>query len=591
MIYTILEVANTHNGNTNYIHSLIDEFSEFKVDHGIKFQPFKYDEIADSDYEHYELYKSLFIDSKSWQEIILISSKSKDVWLDIFDDYGIQILTKNIDKVYGLKLQSSVLNNYNILKRLSLVDLSNKKVILNISGFELSDLKNIVTSISKQINCEELLLQIGFQAYPTEVIDSGLSKIEILKKTFSNRIVFADHSDGASQNATYLPVLASFLGVNFFEKHIMHSKFPTKYDYYSSINVNQYRDYYQNLLNYAKTLKQPFLVKNEVDYLSNTIQIPILNKNLNSGSLLDFNYLSYKRSNKVGLSKNQLDNLVNQFNLLSISKSVDETFKAGDFRKAKIATVVAARMKSTRLKDKAILKVGSYSSIELCIKNCLKFGNIDYTILATSNLKEDSVLKDHIYSNKVEFFTGHPYNVIQRYLDSVVSLNVDIVVRVTGDCPYVSSEIAEKLLVSHFETGADFTAAKTFAVGTSVEIINVEALMRIKNYFPNAEHSEYMSWYFVNNQDYFNVNLVELPENMVRNYRLTLDYEEDLKLFRIIEHHFASNEIDYTLENLFAFLDSNPEIAKMNSHLTLKYKSDYKLIDRLNSETRILKKN
>ena len=83
------------------------------------------------------------------------------------------------------------------------------------------------------------------------------------------------------------------------------------------------------------------------------------------------------------------------------------------------------------------------------------------------------------------------------------------------------------------------------------------------------------------------INKVRLPEVLVRDYRLTIDYQEDLNMFNKIEEYFEINNLDFSIYKLFEFLDSNPKIAKINSHLTLKYKTDKELIDTLNRETKI----
>jgi len=60
--YNILEVANTHGGNLDYIFSLLDEFQHLdsKNHTGIKFQVFKPDGIALKDFEYYNVYEELF---------------------------------------------------------------------------------------------------------------------------------------------------------------------------------------------------------------------------------------------------------------------------------------------------------------------------------------------------------------------------------------------------------------------------------------------------------------------------------------------------------------------------------------------------
>jgi N,N'-diacetyllegionaminate synthase len=200
-------------------------------------------------------------------------------------------------------------------------------------------------------------------------------------------------------------------------------------------------------------------------------------------------------------------------------------------------------------------------------------------------MEEDAQLKDYTYRKDVLFHRGDPEDVIQRYIDICEQLKIDIIIRVTGDMPYVSYEIFDLLLDAHFKSGADFTWATNSAVGSSNEIINVSAMKKIKDHFPSADHSEYMSWYFRNNPEHFKLNPVELPSYLSRDYRLTIDYEEDLILFNKIEEHFAGKE--FGLTEIFHYLDQNPEIAAINSSITLKYRTDQELIDKLNKYTKI----
>jgi spore coat polysaccharide biosynthesis protein SpsF (cytidylyltransferase family) len=97
-----------------------------------------------------------------------------------------------------------------------------------------------------------------------------------------------------------------------------------------------------------------------------------------------------------------------------------------------------------------------------------------------------------------------------------------------------------------------------------------------------------MTWYFQNNPDHVRIHKVDLPELFVRPYRLTLDYEEDLTLFNEIhEEVLPLAGTEYTLRDVITYLDHHPEIAAINSHLTLKYKTDQALIDLLNEKTKI----
>ena len=551
MVYNIIEVANTHNGNIDYIFSLLDEFKSLTEDIGVKFQAFKYDEIATKDYDWFETYKTFYFNPDEWKKIIDKANETKDVWLDIFDKYGVLILEQNIDKIKGFKLQSSVLFNKIVLRELSYLNLSNISVIINIAAHEISEIKNILNNIEDFIKPKEIILEVGFQDFPTELSDAGISKIPQLKELFPNKIAFADHVDGKSQEAIELPIIASLIGADVIEKHIMHSTLETKYDDFSSVTFDSYSEYYDKLNKYDSLLKEPFINDREREYLEKSIQIPIALKNIPKGTLISEDELSYKRSGKNGLNTQELDKLQQNFYILDTDKKEEDTFNEKDFKKAKIATIIACRLKSSRLPKKAILPIGNISSIEMCIKNALKFENVDYTILATSDNEQDAELENYIYSDDVIFHKGDPDNVVKRYLDIVEKLDIDVIVRMTGDCPYISKEIFELLLESHFKNGADYTASVGAAVGTYMEIFNREALEKINHYFPKAEYSEYMTWYFQNNPEHFKINMVKVPNKWCRDYRLTLDYQEDLELFNSIEKYFLEENIEFTLDELF----------------------------------------
>ena len=587
MTYNIIEVANTHAGDLTYMMSLIDEFSHLDEKVGIKFQAFKYDQIAAPDYYHYNLYKTLFFNDEEWQSIISTASHTKDVWLDIFDEYGVHTFHQNKDLVFGVKLQPSVLYNHTVLKALARCEMTDKMLILNIAGLELDEIRERVETITDLLNPFEVLIEVGFQAYPTKLVDSGLAKISRIKELFSNRIVFADHVDGESSDAVRLPVMAALLGADVIEKHVMHSSRETKYDAYSSVVLSTYEEYLAMLRLYCEVMSQEFITPDERRYLENTKQIPLTGHNLSAGSIVAPRNLIYRRSDQRGLSTVEVERHSKNFNVLARSIESGKALSEKDFRKAVIATIIACRLKSSRLKGKALLPIGKLSSIETCIKNCLSFESIDFTVLASSDTPEDAQLAEYTYRDDVVFFAGDPDNVIRRYLDIAQKYQLDVIVRVTGDCPFVSKEICAHLLNSHFAEGADYTCAKDFAVGTSVEIVNVTALKKVAEHFPQAEHSEYMTWYFKNNPESFFINEVELPKQLVRDYRLTLDYQEDLDLFNAIDVYFVKEGENFSTEALFNFLDANPSIAAINSHLALRYKTDKDLIEILDRETKM----
>lgn len=592
-LYHIIEVANTHGGNLKYLNALIDEFAGFQGNFGMKFQPFKYDRIAAEDFSWYETYKELYFTPEEWQAIIERAGRTKDIWLDMFDTYSVEILSANLEKVHGIKLQASVLYNFEMLDALAEVDLSNIVIQLNIAGYEVEEISTIVDRLKQSLSPKTFVIQFGFQNYPTEFNDAGLSKIEILKSNFPGfELCFADHLDGTSEEALIMPLIAAQAGCSYIEKHVFHDKMETKYDQFSSVNHANYTKMVGRIEAYQKAFGEPFINEREREYLEKSMQVPVLKNDLNAGDLVSLEHdVAFKRTDQKGLNVKELKELQKSFYILTVNKKSGETLKREDFKKAKTATIVACRMKSSRLPKKAILKIGDLTSIELCLKNLLKFENVDYTILATSTVEEDKQLENYTYSDEVIFHQGDPDDVIQRYLDIIDKLEIDVINRVTGDCPYLSKDIHDIILKSHFDKGADYSTAPEACIGMNVEVINTNVLREIKEYFPRADYSEYMTYYVTNNPLYFKINRIDLPVEYKRDYRITLDYQEDLDLFNEIEAYFKANEIEYSANELFKFLDDFPELAKSNQHCTVVYKDNDELIRRINAATTIKKES
>jgi spore coat polysaccharide biosynthesis protein SpsF (cytidylyltransferase family)/sialic acid synthase SpsE len=585
--YNILEVANVHGGSPDYVERLLAEFEHLRGPVGIKFQPFRYDRIAAPDFRSYELYKKLYFPPDAWKRFFNSARKTKDIWIDVFDEYSCEIAGENLPLLTGFKFQPSILYNEAVLARLAGLRLDDKTIILNISGIDEDAIPAVFDRFRRRLNPGVLILQVGFQSYPTEPGDAGLQKIGALRRRFPDHpLSFADHCAPDREEARFMPVLAAAMGAGFIEKHICCSGQPPEYDFQSAMDPSRYGSYFELLETCTRAMTGPFINEKERVYLARTIQVPMLNKPLRAGQIVDVRRdLDFRRSGRTGLKTHEIEELCRDHYILARDLAAGDVLRQEDFRKAVIAAVIICRLKSTRLPMKALQKIGKLASVETCIRGALRFKNIHHVILATSDLDEDAELGNHLYAPQVLFEKGHPDDLMARYLTVIDRHCIDVVVRATADMPYLSEEIFECLLSSHFATGADYTRPRTSAVGTSVSIINAEAFHRARLYFPNPEYSEYLTYYFINNPRHFRLNLVDLPPELVRDYRMTLDHQEDLDLFNRIEKHLDTEGLEPTAANIFRYLDGHPEVAGINRHLTLRYESDPDLVQKLKTYT------
>ena len=233
--------------------------------------------------------------------------------------------------------------------------------------------------------------------------------------------------------------------------------------------------------------------------------------------------------------------------------------------------IIQARIGSSRLPGKVTRTIAGVPLIRHCIDACFNFPvQKENIILAVPWNQESKILKNHMSfpAGNINMYYGHPENLIQRFFCAAMNNGIDVVFRVTGDNPVPSWEIATTLLKSHLETGADFTEAEKSTLGIDCQVWNVEALGILNGIFPNPKYSEHMSLYVKNNPGTFNVNRVKLPPEYITNYRLTIDYPEDLSMFKILFARIAEADLigKFDIHDIFQILNDNPEIAAVNSH-------------------------
>lgn len=583
----IIEIANSHDGNENKILETIEAVGNLDYSSkSLKFQVFSPKTLALEDFEWFEVYKEITFDINFWTHALkLAQEKIGNIWIDIFDSYGIEVYIRNQNYVSGLKLQASVLENFEVRELLSNLDLSQKRLMINISGFDIGKITELLGEFEK-LSAKEIILQLGFQSYPTKTSDTALQKISVLKDNFKHKVCLADHADGSSEESVDIPIYGIASGADMIEKHICLDRNNTKYDYFSSLEPNTFNQLIAKIKIYLEASHGPFINEAEHEYLEKSIQIPVLNKKILAGNIISLKDLKFRRTAQVGLSYPELQKTQQALKILAKDLESDTSVTLDDYRNARLGVIIAGRLKSSRLKRKALLPLLHKPSIQWCFDSCLQIDSASEYVLATSTLPEDSELEDTIrYNERLKLYKGDPLDVISRYLGACTEYNIDVIVRVTADCPFISEEIAQILIEEHFNTGADYTAARDFAVGTSCEIINTSALETVIEHLGKAELSEYMSWYFHNNPEIFKVNIVDLPSDLVRNYRLTLDYQEDLDMFDALLKEMG--DLPITTRNIFKVLDESPKINAINSHLSLAYKVDKKLIAKLDRDTKI----
>lgn len=228
--------------------------------------------------------------------------------------------------------------------------------------------------------------------------------------------------------------------------------------------------------------------------------------------------------------------------------------------------IIEARIGSRRLPKKILKKITRDLTIfEFLLKKIKKQKIIKKIVVATTVKKEDDTICKICEKLNIDFFRGSENNLINRVSEAAKINSIKHVIQITSDNLFFEQLILKKL-IKIYQTGKyDFVSnslKKTFPLGSDIRIFSLKKLIENKNEVKgkNKQHTCHFFLTKLNRIKYFNL---EAKKSYYRpNYRLTLDYPEDLKLYKIIVKRLGKN---VNLRTIIKFLDKNPDLANINS--------------------------
>tara|TARA_Y100001934_G_scaffold254499_1_gene320437 strand:+ start:237 stop:668 length:432 start_codon:yes stop_codon:yes gene_type:complete len=119
----------------------------------------------------------------------------------------------------------------------------------------------------------------------------------------------------------------------------------------------------------------------------------------------------------------------------------------------------------------------------------------------------------------------------------------------------------------HLKMNAEYTDAKRLPSGTEVEVFDTSLLRMIHAGALDPDGTEYLTTYIVDNADQIRMASYPAEPRHDRDWRLTLDTPEDLKVIRrLLEGMAAAGKpLDYRLDDIVDFMEANPEVPEINA--------------------------
>jgi spore coat polysaccharide biosynthesis protein SpsF (cytidylyltransferase family) len=193
-----------------------------------------------------------------------------------------------------------------------------------------------------------------------------------------------------------------------------------------------------------------------------------------------------------------------------------------------IGVIIQARMGSSRLPGKSLMKLGSKPLIDHVIQRCLVSVSPNQVYLATTNQEEDKVLVAHVAeTHGIKIFLGDKSDVRSRFatISKVHSLNK--VVRITADDPFKDPAHIQESIRQLDLDGIDYYnnfETPVFPIGLDVESFRAKALY--DNIFEDAS-MEHVTLGLRNSPNVVKKFYQGKPE--FTKIRLTIDTSSDLE--------------------------------------------------------------
>lgn len=240
----------------------------------------------------------------------------------------------------------------------------------------------------------------------------------------------------------------------------------------------------------------------------------------------------------------------------------------------RVGVIIQARMGSSRLPGKVMKNIEGKTILQHVIDRLKESKIVDEVIVATTINKIDDILEDECINLDIKCFRGSEDDVLSRYYFAAKENNLDVVIRVTSDCPLIDPIILDKMILFYLENnydivtnaGSDLTK-RTFPRGLDVEIFSFEALQYSYRNAKESYQKEHVTPYiYENSSKIFHY----LNEKDYSNYRWTVDTEEDLIVIEKIYSYLYKDNRYFYLDEILDLFNKYPELFEINKHIEQK---------------------
>lgn len=239
------------------------------------------------------------------------------------------------------------------------------------------------------------------------------------------------------------------------------------------------------------------------------------------------------------------------------------------------AFIIQARLTSSRLPRKILLpfSLDGNTILDIIIEK-LKYFSDCHIIVATSESHQNDDLATYLSSKNVLFYRGSENDVLQRFIDTANHFNIQNIIRICSDNPFLDASSIEKILSVSNDSNADYisfningTPSIKTHFGFWTEYVTLGALKKVAQLTNEQLYHEHVTNFIYTHPDLFKIEWIDVPKKIanVTDVRLTIDTIEDFENAQEIYNMVGK---DHSVDYLMDFLSANQQfLTRMHQQI------------------------
>jgi spore coat polysaccharide biosynthesis protein SpsF len=240
----------------------------------------------------------------------------------------------------------------------------------------------------------------------------------------------------------------------------------------------------------------------------------------------------------------------------------------------KIIATIEARMTSSRLPGKVLLKAAGKSMIEHLVNRLKNVPSLDGIVLATTTNEADNELEDLSKALSIYCYRGSEDDVMNRVIGAGESYGADVLVEITGDCPIIDPQIVEQVIRIFNANQCEYVSnahVRSYPDGMDTQVFRLKTLKRSAAMTNDALDHEHVTLHIRNHPELFSqLHIVSPPETHWPELGLTLDELKDYELLKKIIEYFDSTNSLFSCRDVVMLLKEKPEWRAINKEVVRK---------------------